>query len=57
MSSVEHSFIGPLEILQEASEKGKQIVICEFLLPGLFHYPYLFPAEKFVRNHQNQVYM
>lgn len=50
-----HSFIGHLEILQGISEKGKEIVICEFILPGLFHYPYLFPTGKFVRNHQNQI--
>lgn len=45
-----HSFIGHLEILQRASEEKKkrerEIIICEFLLPSSFHYPYLVPAEK-----------
>lgn len=46
-----HSFIGHLEILQRASEekkkeKERETVICEFLLPSSFHYPYLVPAEK-----------
>lgn len=39
-----HSSIGHLEILQGASEEGKKIFICEFILPGLFHYSCLFPA-------------
>lgn len=29
-----HSFIGHLEILQRASQKGKEILMCSFLLPG-----------------------
>lgn len=33
-----HSFIGHLEILQGASQEGKETLICAFLLPGLFHF-------------------
>lgn len=46
-----HSFIGHLEILPGAPEKGKEVLTCEFLLTGLFHYPYLCAAGKFVRSH------
>ena len=55
--TVTHSFIGFLEILQGALEKGTERITCEFLLPGLFHYPCPFTTEKFVRNHQNQLSM
>lgn len=48
-----HSFIGHLEILQGASQKGKEVLVCAFLLPGLSHYPYLVPAGKLVRYYQN----
>ena len=55
--TVTHSFIGFLEILLGALEKETERITCEFLLPGLFHYPCPFTTEKFVRNHQNQVSM